>query len=147
MAAAEHGAHVALGTRVRAAGSHAVIQQNTLKGDGSSAATTGVPYHMWVSHWIYFMCTAAPSVFTLQDKGGKGKQNELAIQTKAFLSLLGSRIVLLAGRSCLQGAAVGDPPALHTNSATGAPSGCPTPSLRQARQGRKQGSPSWGGCC
>lgn len=61
VAAVEHGARMALGAQARATGSHAAIQQNTLKVDGSSAATTGVLHHMWVSHvtlshWIYFMC-------------------------------------------------------------------------------------------
>lgn len=65
----------------------AAIQQNTSREKGSSAGTTGVPHHVWVSHvtlshWIYFMCTAASSVFTLQDKGDKGKAHWMLLEVK-----------------------------------------------------------------
>lgn len=66
VAAAEHRAGVGL-RRCGSAGH--------LEGGGRSS---GVPHHVWVSdvtssHWIYFMCTAASSVFTLQHKEDKRK--------------------------------------------------------------------------
>lgn len=65
----------------------AVVQQDTSRGEGSSVGTTGVPHHMWVSHvtlshWIYFMCTAASFIFTLQDKGDKGKADWMLLEVK-----------------------------------------------------------------
>lgn len=120
--------------------------------------TMGVPHHVWVSHvtlscWSYFTCTAASSVFTLQDKRDKGKAHWMLLEIKQIsrinrsLSLLCSWMVLQAGRSHLQWAAAWctAPPAHRTSSTTGAPDGCPAPSLPQTRQGQKQGPPSWGG--
>lgn len=63
------------------------FQQDTSRGEGSSVGAVGVTHHVWVSHvtlsrWIYFTCTAASSVFTLQDKGDKGKAHWMLLEVK-----------------------------------------------------------------
>lgn len=116
-----------------------------MRGEGSSVGTMGVPHHVWVlchpKLLEFFTCTAASSVFTLQDKG---KAHWMLLEMKQIshtnrsLSLLCSRMVLQAGRSRLQWAAVWCTAILPTTPA--APWGLPMGALHPAwaRPGRDE---------
>lgn len=109
----------------------------------------GVTYHPKLLDLFYVHSSIF--CFHLAKQGRQKKKAQwMLLEMKGIsciiLSLLRSGTVLLAGRSCLQGAAAWHiaPPAHHADSAGGAPDGCPAPSLHQASQGRKQGPPRLG---